>query len=165
MPDPLFTPTGVIIFKSFAPYSLTRIFIMHFIILLFRTWTSCHTYLSILLILFECFLAGFVDSISGCGGINPFLFYCLWGCRLILRWEQTNSNLIWQLYCIDQLLQGGLIKLNDLGGICIHSHRGCIGTLSIQQLSQAFFLPHSVFCCYFCVRLHCPNFLSRGSNG
>ncbi len=96
--------------------------------------------LPILLVLFAGgFMAGFVDSISGGGGIIsvPILLSVGIPPHLALGTNKLQSS-FGSLTASINYYRGGLIKLKDLGwGIFFTAIGAAIGTLSIQQLSQS----------------------------
>ncbi len=114
---------------------------MHFINLLFRTLDLVpQLTFPILLILFAGgFMAGFVDSISGGGGIIsvPILLSVGLPPHIALGTNKLQSS-FGSLTASINYYHGGLITLKDLGwGIVFTAIGAAIGTLSIQQLSQA----------------------------
>ena len=96
--------------------------------------------LPILLVLFAGgFMAGFVNSISGGGGIIsvPILLSVGIPPHFALGTNKLQSS-FGSLTASINYYRGGLIKLKDLGwGIFFTAIGAAIGTLSIQQLSQS----------------------------
>ncbi len=96
--------------------------------------------LPILLILFAGgFMAGFVDSISGGGGIIsvPILLAVGLPPHFALGTNKLQSS-FGSLTSSINYYRGGLVKFKDLGkGILFTAIGASIGTLSIQKLSQA----------------------------